>query len=513
MTEAFGANGSENLGVLERAEAENGSAAPLETWEAALAAATTDRGWLAHRVASRARETGELRRAARHAETALTEPLNPLARSDAHELVADAAAKDGDSARAERHYVLAHLEDNLRTSAWHSLRALLERAGSTEFREMFFPFLGVPEAVLRRACPDLPCLPRKPPPWPVLRFPNARTLSFSPPRGVAPFNYSLVERLRTTTPVDDLLVWELEDARLFYRYGSMHVVHEGALVAPVSTGDLPVAALERPTTRLCGTVGVIADLFYAPNYAHWLLDAVPRVHVLRSAPGPAPEWYLANWSGAPYQTDHLAALGIRPDQLLSATELGCIHADRLRISMASMSVHHPAQGAANWAVNFVRQTMLPDPPPGPPARRLFVSRKDGTTRRIVNEDALFQTLAERFGFERVVLADHDAPAQARLFRDAAVVVAAHGAGNANFVFCARGAKIFEIFSPLHGTSAFFQIAGAVGAEYWAVEGDETLVVPVDVLTRSHANPHGSRDVAIDAERLSRILGEAGVSRR
>ncbi len=75
--------------------------------------------------------------------------------------------------------------------------------------------------------------------------------------------------------------------------------------------------------------------------------------------------------------------------------------------------------------------------------RVVISRADTLGRRVVNEDALMATLGP-LGFRRVVLSELDHADQVSLFRNAEVIVAPHGAGLANLIFCRPGTRVFEL---------------------------------------------------------------------
>ena len=131
--------------------------------------------------------------------------------------------------------------------------------------------------------------------------------------------------------------------------------------------------------------------------------------------------------------------------------------------------------------------------PAPPAertRRLYVSRAKAARRRLLNEDELWPHL-ERAGFERVFLEDHPFEAQVRLMQEAAVVVAPHGAGLTNVLFCAPGTHVVEIADWGFPNPNFYAVAAAVGLRYWFVQAEsvgdahpleQDLVVPVESVT-------------------------------
>jgi capsular polysaccharide biosynthesis protein len=57
------------------------------------------------------------------------------------------------------------------------------------------------------------------------------------------------------------------------------------------------------------------------------------------------------------------------------------------------------------------------------------------------------------------------PQQATLFASAATVVAPHGAGLANLVFCAPGTRVVELITPAWVRATYWQLAACVKLQY------------------------------------------------
>jgi hypothetical protein len=76
-----------------------------------------------------------------------------------------------------------------------------------------------------------------------------------------------------------------------------------------------------------------------------------------------------------------------------------------------------------------------------PNRKIFITRTDALTRQLVNQDELLLALA---GFEPVELSRYTVKEQMEIFDSASHVVATHGAGLTNLLWCQHGTKIIEI---------------------------------------------------------------------
>jgi capsular polysaccharide biosynthesis protein len=77
----------------------------------------------------------------------------------------------------------------------------------------------------------------------------------------------------------------------------------------------------------------------------------------------------------------------------------------------------------------------------------YISRRDSKRRAMANELALEEALAAR-GVKPIILTGLSFAETVRLFRDAPLVVGAHGAGFGNLVFAKPGRKVVEIL-PIH----------------------------------------------------------------
>ena len=107
---------------------------------------------------------------------------------------------------------------------------------------------------------------------------------------------------------------------------------------------------------------------------------------------------------------------------------------------------------------------LVDPAPGGPDVAL-ISREKAPMRRWMNEGAFVDAMGGRVQVVRAE--DLSFREQINLFHHARVIVATHGAGLANTLFCQPGARIIEVTSRNHVRRAwdFAKLAIARGADY------------------------------------------------
>lgn len=108
-----------------------------------------------------------------------------------------------------------------------------------------------------------------------------------------------------------------------------------------------------------------------------------------------------------------------------------------------------------------------------PEKRLFISRSlSPNGRQILNEQDLIDQVLLPRGFEVVHLERLPLRQQAEMLAASRVIVAAHGAGLTNLIFCAAGACVLELFSPRWVEFCFARIASLVGMRsYYHVSQD------------------------------------------
>lgn len=117
-----------------------------------------------------------------------------------------------------------------------------------------------------------------------------------------------------------------------------------------------------------------------------------------------------------------------------------------------------------------------------PKRLLFVSRGDASLRRLKNEAELISELLD-FEFEFFVPKSDDHRSQIEAFRSARIIVAVHGAGLINLLFCQPDALVIELFPANQIKSTYCWLALRLGLRYRAVvgfSGDEDLAFSIKV---------------------------------
>lgn len=229
------------------------------------------------------------------------------------------------------------------------------------------------------------------------------------------------------------------------------------------------------------------------NYCRWWFDSVSKLFlagrsslVLKDVPLVVP--YRA--AATPYECATLDLLrsGINAEWC-EVKEVSPFFAGRaLNSPGLTFSGGQRIGALANEYCKFL-DAFGPDPV-SPPAGAIYVSRNESRMRRVINEDALYPHL-EALGVRTIHPASLSLQEQIRAFREARTVIAPHGAGMTNLIFCRNGTRVVEIFPDggVHG-SAFLRLSSHRNFDYWFIVGSS---LPNE---KSKKNPNNA-DIVLD----------------
>ncbi len=191
------------------------------------------------------------------------------------------------------------------------------------------------------------------------------------------------------------------------------------------------------------------------NYFHWLADTICRFYLLKHIGiwQQIDYFYMPNYS-FPFQKQSLAFLGITAEKVINAQEIRHIKADAILCS----HIGRPRGHFPKWIWEGLRELFM--------SHKLginhdklelqnnkltnkfiYISRQDATHRKLQNENELI-LLLKSYGFEICLLATMDFTTQIALFSAAKIVIAQHGAGLTNIIFCPPKTLVIELYGGL-----------------------------------------------------------------
>lgn len=266
-----------------------------------------------------------------------------------------------------------------------------------------------------------------------------------------------------------------------------------------------------PLTKLKGKVAVLSGL--AKNsYYHWMFDILPRIELIRLSEFDLEsiDWFAIDEIKQPFQKESLSMLGIPQTKLITSNQTPFIEAEELIVPSFP--------GYFNWipfgTIKFLRQTFLPQIgqqrtkyKSNKYKSKLYISREGAKERNILNEAVLADFLAE-WGFQTVYLAQMPLIEQIAVFANAKVIVAPHGSGLTNLVFCSPKTTVIELFSPNYVRPDYWAISQQLDLKHYYCLGESFSCSPLqNIMYRSS----WTEDISIDINSLELIFKAARIN--
>jgi hypothetical protein len=211
----------------------------------------------------------------------------------------------------------------------------------------------------------------------------------------------------------------------------------------------------RPPVKLKGTTGVAATAL-GSGYCHWLLEELPRLLALR---GKQCDTIIAH-TKTQFGREAVDAIGFT-GVTLEPRRTSHYACEELLIPSLMGTAGFPTPTLIEAILDFTRTLPRPLETLG---GSIYISREKARRRRITNEAALWAELEKR-GFKKIHLEDLSWSEQIALFERAKVVVAPHGAGLANLVFCPAGTRVVECFNRAYVDGYFWRLAALNQLDY------------------------------------------------
>jgi capsular polysaccharide biosynthesis protein len=202
---------------------------------------------------------------------------------------------------------------------------------------------------------------------------------------------------------------------------------------------------------------------WSSAYFHWLMDALPRLYMVRDWLADStlllPESYKA-WG---YIIPSLAPFATREIKFIESTQV-------FRCRRLLVPSHTAPSGNYNEKVMRGLRQMYRDHYRGmvadDPADRVYISRAKARMRKIINENDVIAVLKEH-GFRIVVLEEHPFEQQVKFILNARHLVSNHGAGLTNMLFLPPGSSVLEFRKCDDGhNNCYFALASALELKYY-----------------------------------------------
>lgn len=230
----------------------------------------------------------------------------------------------------------------------------------------------------------------------------------------------------------------------------------------------PVRMRARSCTVNHASVAVVGS-HLSSNYWHWMTDVLGDLWMLQRSGIDAAgmDRVVLAHDDRPWQHEVFERIGIdagrivRPDKpfMLKVERAALVERDCLA------DVVPPS-----WLAHAVHEQLGYSPPSSPGLRLIYLSRRDAQRRGVLNEHELLP-IREARGVEIHTLDGWTLEEQMQLFLEVGAVVAPHGAGMTNLLWCGNGTRVVEFVPSRWGIPCFKFMCGQLQLRHMAIAVD------------------------------------------
>ena len=395
-------------------------------------------------------------------------------------------------------------------SAYENIAKILQQQGKTEEALKCYNYKELPLSILEQYCfvnPDklitsdfssnvtyIPVYPGK-------------QISLKPSQTISKFHPELIFGQASTR---NAFVVKLDNGRVWGDAATSAIMTaQNELLTDISTGcaELVLSSNKLPPVhKIDGTVAFLS-VRWGASYFHWMYDVLPRIHLIQKSGVDLDniDYFIFENYQYSYQKQTLDILGIPEHKIIQSSDKPHIQAKTVIIPSPNSSPNYTA--TSEWICDFLKQKFLPESFKNVTAnRRIYMSREKAASRSVVNQDELMQRL-ELLNFESVILESLTISEQAELMASASVVLAPHGAGLSNIVFCQPGTKVIELFTPTYVQPGYWILSNVCKLEHYYLVGELA-----GTKTKHDLMNSGWLDIQINIDDLMSLLELAGVTK-
>lgn len=313
----------------------------------------------------------------------------------------------------------------------------------------------------------------------------ARGETLDPPSWIGPDTTLPPSFYQREFAVPAAFCYRINQGRVASQYGDViapdgRLIYDGWDEPGRRPQECTVCTLPFPPAKLLNqTVGTIASVRGGSNYYHLLVDVLPRLYLLKQSQfwSQIDTIYVNRFVPALQKLQPLLHLvGLEGKKLFWADAYSHIQA-RAVVATSLTGLPGMSYFKPGWVFTFLRETFLSlAQPPEKTQPRIYISRSRASFRRVLNEPEVLEIL-RTWGYQPVWLEDLSFAQQVGLFQQAQRIVAPHGAGLTNLVWCQPGARVLEFFPSNYQPICYWTIARQVGVDYGCVVGQGVLTHP------------------------------------
>ena len=252
--------------------------------------------------------------------------------------------------------------------------------------------------------------------------------------------------------------------------------------------DLPFALYQNQLNETsCDQDCFLPVYYWHFNYHHWLIECLPLIELFLKDPRFSDCQLILPENLNAFQQESLSLYQIPEEKRVYFNQQNLRIKHLYAPTIGNFSPHQLA--AVRQRLLLATGTQVQNT-----GRRIYVSRRDVSSRRIINENELLNVLKDD-DFEFVELNQMPLSEQIKLFAQASVICGPHGAGLSNILFAPENSLLIE-FAP-HDTinHCFWILANSLKQRY--------AYLPIKPLNTE-------RDMYLEASQLQALFGALGL---
>lgn len=262
-----------------------------------------------------------------------------------------------------------------------------------------------------------------------------------------------------------------------------------------SNKEHPFLFFQLPKSKflLKGNTLVLASYDWKENYYHWMFHIIGRLSVLKALEIDFDEFdhIVVNKPIKKFQEQSLLDFNLPKEKLVFIE-----NDDLIKIENAFLPSYlyfHP------MVPHFLRRHYLKSVKAHENAsKKIYISRRNSPIRKLIEEEDVVDLLVKEFGYQEVFLEDYSLKEQSQIMHQADFVIAPHGAGLPNIIYCKKHTKVLEIL-PYSWTNVV----------YWIYAEYQELEYSVFLAGDKNANPDGYLDYNLNLEKFKSFIIQSG----
>lgn len=246
----------------------------------------------------------------------------------------------------------------------------------------------------------------------------------------------------------------------------------------VSFNSVLIKGTPRFKKKFKGKIFNLAQGGSGNNYFHFIFDIVSKIYLLQKNLDINTIDYfyvpkITNWQKKIY-----SLFFISEEKLIDSEKFRHVESDMI-ISVSHPwyfkgEVHDETSNIPDWIIEHNRNKFLPIAKKFNNNKKIFLDRSSSKYNhcQIINNEQIKKFFKEK-GFTSYKVEELDFKEQIYLFKEASVIVGAHGAAFTNIIFCKERTKILEIIPESHPSKQNERISKILNLNYYKIITKDT----------------------------------------